>query len=59
MTTQSCEAGLEVTIFKREKERDIVTLKLLEYGVFGDLTILCPKPYSIQLRETVSPVLAC
>ena len=32
---------------------DIVPLKNLEYGVFGDLVIIYPKPYPIYVRGTI------
>ena len=32
---------------------DRVPLKVIEYGVYGDLTIICPKSYSIYLRVTI------
>ena len=32
----------------------IVPLELIEYGVYGDLTIIYPKPHSIHLRGTIS-----
>ena len=28
----------------------------MEYGVYGDLTIMYPKPYSIYLRGTVEVI---
>ena len=31
----------------------VVLLKYIEYGVYGDLIILYPKPYSIYLRGTI------
>ena len=31
----------------------IVPLKQIEYGVYGDLIIIYPKPYSIYLRGTI------
>ena len=31
----------------------IVPLKWIEYGVYGDLIMTCPKPYSIYLRGTI------
>ena len=31
----------------------IVSLKGIEYGVYGDLFIIYPKPYSIYLRGTI------
>ena len=31
----------------------IVPVKQIEYGVYGDLIILYPKPYSIYLRGTI------
>ena len=31
----------------------IVPLKLIEYGVYGDLTTIYPKPYSIYLNGTM------
>ena len=31
----------------------IVPLKYIEYGVYGDLIIIYPKPYSIYLRGTI------
>ena len=31
----------------------IVPLGLIEYGVYGDLIIIYPKPYSIYLRGTI------
>ena len=31
----------------------IVPLKWIEYGVYGDLIIIYPKPYSIYLRGTI------
>ena len=31
----------------------MVTLKYIEYGVYGDLIVIYPKPYSIYLRGTV------
>ena len=41
----------------------IVPLKWIEYGVYGDLVIMYPKPYSIYLRGTITlnpkPNLAC
>ena len=33
----------------------IVPLKQIECGVYGDLIIIYPKPYSIYLRGTISP----
>ena len=33
----------------------IVPLKKIEYGVYGDLLVLYPKPYSIYLRGTINP----
>ena len=33
--------------------RVIVPLKQIEYGVCGDLLIICPKPYSIYLRGII------
>ena len=30
-----------------------VPLKYIQYGVYGDLIIIYPKPYSIYLRETI------
>ena len=35
--------------------RAIVPLKQIEYGVFGDLIVIYPKPYSIYLRATIHP----
>ena len=32
--------------------RVIVPPKWIEYGVYGDLIVICPKPYSIHLRGT-------
>ena len=32
----------------------VVPLKKIEHGVYGDLIIIYPKPYSIYLRETIS-----
>ena len=38
----------------------IVLLKQIEYGVYGDLIIIYPKPYSIYLRGTIEfRVMAC
>ena len=31
----------------------IVPLKYIEYGVYGDVIIICPKQYSIYLRGTI------
>ena len=31
------------------------SLKSIEYGVYGDLIIIYPKPYSIDLRGTITP----
>ena len=28
---------------------------LVDYGVYGDLNIVCPKPYAIYLRMTMNP----
>ena len=33
----------------------IVPLKWMEYGIYGDLIIIYPKPYSIYLRGTIDP----
>ena len=30
-------------------EGDVVPLKYIEYGVYGDLLIIYPKPYSVLL----------
>ena len=30
-------------------------LNWIEYGVYGDLVIICPKPYSIYLRGAIPP----
>ena len=38
----SIRAGVKVT--------SVFHLKQIEYGVYGDLTIIYPKPYSIYLR---------
>ena len=35
------------------QNRSIVPLKKIEYGVYGDLIIIYPKPYSIYFRRTV------
>ena len=32
----------------------LVPLKEIEYGVYGDLTIIYPKPYSIYLRGSIN-----
>ena len=45
----------------RSRVRVIAPLKLTEYGVYGDLLIFYPKPYSISLRgdyssERISPL---
>ena len=32
---------------------DIVPLKLIEYGIYGDLSRTYPKPYSIYLRGSI------
>ena len=32
----------------------IVPLKWIEYGLYGDLIIICPKPYSVYLTGTIS-----
>ena len=32
---------------------DYNPLKWIEYGVYGDLIIMYPKPYSIYIRETI------
>ena len=31
----------------------LVPLTLIEHGVYGDLIIIYPKPYSINLRGTI------
>ena len=33
---------------------DIVPLKLIEYGIYGGLSITYPKPNSIYLRGTIT-----
>ena len=35
----------------------IVPLKQIDYGVYGDLILIYPKPYSIYLRGTIAPKL--
>ena len=37
-----------------EVETLIVPLKWIEYGVYGDLIIVYPKPYSVYLRGTIT-----
>ena len=34
----------------------IVPLNYIEYGVYGDLIMMYPKPYSIYLRGTINPI---
>ena len=36
--------------------RVIVPPKYIDYGVYGDLTIIHPKPYSIYLRGTIAGI---
>ena len=36
------------------KVRFIVPLKQIDYGVYGDLITIYPKPYSIYFRGTIS-----
>ena len=31
-----------------------VSLKYIEHGVYGDLIMICPKPYSIYLRGSIT-----
>ena len=33
--------------------RDIVHLTYIEYGVYGDLNMMYPKPYSIHFRVAI------
>ena len=39
---------------KVQKRWRIFSLKQIEYGVYGDLLIIYPKPYSIYLRGTIT-----
>ena len=41
-------------LISRIKYPDIVHLTSIEYGVYGDLLITYPKPYSIYFRGTIS-----
>ena len=34
--------------------RVVVPLESIEYGVYGDLIMICPKPYSIYLGGTTT-----
>ena len=36
-------------------EATYTPLKWIEYGVYRDLIIIRPKPYSIYLRATINP----
>ena len=40
-------------MFVWELHRFIVPLKQIEYGVYADLIVIYPKPYSIYLRGTI------
>ena len=40
---------------KKKSLNDTVPLEKLEYGVYGDLLVIYPKPYSIYLRGTLDP----
>ena len=44
---------METTILGYVYVGVIIPLKLIEYGVYGDLIIMYPKPYSIYLRGTI------
>ena len=41
-------------LYASENFPKIVPLKLIEYGVYGDLLKMYPKPYSIYLRGTIA-----
>ena len=46
--------GLRTTFKKEAQQLGIVPFKYIEYGVYGDLSIIYPKPYSIYPRGTIT-----